>query len=202
MPLLKESQNAAVLGMKTAAQILQISKPNAKKNAILKSKSFAFECACLAVEQEMMEKEYTAPLPTIVEGDKQAVNKYEPGSGSRYVNVKKAHRASRTIVHMRIAAKSTHQQAFGVLNDARYKSGHINGNPQYFCRWTGDGVGLGRHKKPSLSQKKIDVKTGNMITIEPGIYYRGMDEFRIEEVGVVADEGFEFLAPCKQGWGL
>ena len=193
MLLLKESQDAAVLGMKTAAQILKISKPNTKKNAILKSKPFAFE-------QEMMEKEYTVPLPAIVEGDKQVINKYEPGS--RYVNVKKAHRASRTRVHMRIAAKSTHQQAFGVLNYARYKSGHINGNPQDFCRSTGHGVGFGRHKKPSLSQKKIDVKTGNMITIEPGIYYWGMDEFRIEEVGVVATEGVEFLAPCQQGWAL
>ena len=60
-------------------------------------------------------------------------------------------------------------------------------------------MGLGRHKKPSLSQKKIDVKTGNMITIEPGIYYWGMDEFRIEDAGVVAAERFGFLAPCKQG---
>lgn len=126
----------------------------------------------LAVEQ--MKKECMAPLRTIVAGNKQAVDRHEFGSGPRYVNVKQAHRGAPAIVRTRIAVNSIHQHVLDGLKYAGYKR----------------------------AKKKIFLKTENVITIEPGIYYRGIDEGRIEDVVVVRVKGFEFLAPGNLGWGL
>jgi hypothetical protein len=172
MALLKELQAAAMLGKKTAAEILRTSKPNAKEAVMLKRKPLRFERVRIAVEQ--MKKECTAPLRTIVAGNKRAADRHEFGSGPRHVNVKQARRGARAIVRKRITVNSIHQHVLDGLKYAGYKR----------------------------AKKKIDLKKGNVITIEPGIYYRGIDEGRIEDVVVVTVKGFEFLAPGNLGWGL
>ena len=60
MLLPKESQDAAVSGNKITAQIVQIAKQNAKENAILKSKPFAFERMRHTVKKEMTETNRTS----------------------------------------------------------------------------------------------------------------------------------------------
>ncbi len=88
-----------------------------------------------------------------------------------------------------------------MLKYTKYKSGYIRGTPQGFCDSSGHGVGLEIHVKPSVS-KKIALKAGKMITIEPGICFGGIGGVRMEDVVFVRAKGFEFLAPRKLGWSL
>jgi Xaa-Pro aminopeptidase len=66
----------------------------------------------------------------------------------------------------------------------------------------GHGVGLDIHEKPSFSLMQHDaIEEGDVITIEPGLYYpdRGLG-VRIEDTFVVTADGVETM--CRGGYGL
>ena len=46
------------------------------------------------------------------------------------------------------------------------------------------------HETPSLSGTGEDLKAGHVITLELGLYYRGIGGVRLEDLGVVKKEGF------------
>lgn len=76
-----------------------------------------------------------------------------------------------------------------------YKTGKIDGVMQGFFHSTGHGVGLDIHELPWVSRVKDQIlEPGNVITIEPGLYYPGVGGARIEDTVLVAEDGAENLA--------
>lgn len=56
----------------------------------------------------------------------------------------------------------------------------------------GHGVGLDEHEEPVLAPRNTKpLVAGNVVTVEPGIYLAGEFGMRLEDCGVVTDEGYE-----------
>jgi len=68
------------------------------------------------------------------------------------------------------------------------------GYARFYLHSTGHGVGLDIHEPPSLAPKSKDVlRSGMVITVEPGAYIRGVGGARWEDMVLVKADGRELL---------
>ena len=68
------------------------------------------------------------------------------------------------------------------------------GYGEYFVHGLGHGVGLETHEPPALGPESKEIlRTGNVITIEPGIYIINFGGVRIEDTVLVHKEKAERL---------
>lgn len=103
--------------------------------------------------------------------------------------VLEAQKATLKNIRAGVSAKEIYQEAADVI----LKNGYAVGESG-FVHGLGHGVGLDIHEKPSLKAGSEDVlEAGNIITIEPGLYYPKVGGVRIEDMILVTKAGCKNL---------
>ena len=82
-----------------------------------------------------------------------------------------------------------HQAVVDLFKSRGNETGEVGGKTQGFIHGTGHGVGLDIHEPPRISKTKTTLKAGNVVTVEPGLYYPGVGAVRLEDLLVVEDRG-------------
>jgi Xaa-Pro aminopeptidase len=88
-----------------------------------------------------------------------------------------------------ISGKEVHSQVVRVFRERGYPETEGRG----FTHSTGHGVGLEVHERPSLSEAGDTLEAGNVVTVEPGLYYPEIGGIRLEDLVVVTAKGNENL---------
>jgi Xaa-Pro aminopeptidase len=103
-----------------------------------------------------------------------------------YLLVLKAQKAAIRKVKAGVLARAVDRAARSVIERAGYGKNFIHS--------TGHGIGRKVHEPPRISRKSEErLKTGQVITIEPGIYIRGWGGIRIEDMVRVTRGGCRIL---------
>ena len=62
---------------------------------------------------------------------------------------------------------------------------------QGFAHGLGHGIGLEVHEPPSISKRSVELREGDVVTVEPGLYFDGIGGVRLEDTVIVTSGGPE-----------
>ncbi len=119
--------------------------------------------------------------------------------------VRAIHRAVRTAqrlalrkIRAGVSAERVHHVASSALERAGFVTRIKGERPEGFIHSLGHGVGLEIHEAPGVGPAKERLRAGNVITVEPGLYYGGLGGMRIEDTVLVTRTGYRLLARAPE----
>ncbi|HXE99124.1 MAG TPA: aminopeptidase P family protein [Solirubrobacterales bacterium] len=111
-----------------------------------------------------------------------AVGEIDDEAHEVYELVRSAQEMALAAIHAGVPARD----ADSVARDPIVSAGH----GEHFGHGLGHGVGLEVHEAPRVSQRSDQtLETGDVVTVEPGVYLPGRLGVRIEDLVTVADDG-------------
>jgi len=119
--------------------------------------------------------------------------KARPEQRKLYNTVKKAHAMAIAAVKAGVGNQAPYKVVVDYFEEQGYETDREKGTG--FFHGLGHGVGYDIHEAPNLGSRKGDkLKSGNVITIEPGLYYPGLGGVRVEDVVVVTASGCKLIS--------
>jgi Xaa-Pro aminopeptidase len=115
------------------------------------------------------------------------VVKGEPSNDIRemYDALREAKQLGISRVKAGVSGADIHLAVVDFFNERGYET-----DTRGFIHNLGHGVGLQVHELPTIGPAGKALETGNVITIEPGLYYPGIGGVRLEDIGAVTSRGF------------
>jgi Xaa-Pro aminopeptidase len=106
-----------------------------------------------------------------------------------YRTVLKGQRLGISLIKHGAKVKDIHGAIVELFRKSGFETGTIDGKQQGFIHTTGHGLGLEIHEPPRVGPTEGLLEEGNVITVEPGLYYERIGGVRIEDVVVVKKDG-------------
>lgn len=111
-----------------------------------------------------------------------------------YETVKEAKHLAETMLRPGITGAEVHNAVVEFFKEKGFETAGNSG----FIHSLGHGVGLEIHEAPNLSPSGGILQPGHVVTIEPGLYYPGTGGVRLEDMGVVTEDGFEIFTRYEE----
>ena len=115
-----------------------------------------------------------------------------------YQAVKRAQEEALRAVKAGVKGSTVHRRVVAEFERRGYATREENGRQVGFIHGTGHGVGLAIHEAPGVGLRDVRLRSGNVITVEPGLYYPDVGGVRIEDTVVVTPAGWRYLVPCEK----
>ncbi len=114
-----------------------------------------------------------------------------------------AQKAARKVLRGGAIASAVHAECVKVFAARGYETKATPKGAVGFFHGTGHGLGLAVHEAPRISSPVHEpLKTGAVVTVEPGLYYPGLGGCRIEDVAWLTDTGHKLLSSHPYAWEL
>ncbi|OGE20440.1 MAG: hypothetical protein A2V51_05130 [Candidatus Dadabacteria bacterium RBG_19FT_COMBO_40_33] len=106
-----------------------------------------------------------------------------------YRTVLKGQRLGMSLIKHGVKVNEVHGAIVEFFKKSGFETGTIDGKQQGFIHSTGHGLGLEIHEPPRVGPTEGVLEDGNVVTVEPGLYYERLGGIRIEDVVVVKKDG-------------
>ncbi len=101
-----------------------------------------------------------------------------------------------------VSGKAVHQLVEKFFDARGFRTSVDKKGYSGFFHGLGHGLGLEVHEAPSLSPRGGVLKEGAVVTVEPGLYYRGIGGCRIEDVVQLTKTGVRMLSSHPYRWQI
>jgi Xaa-Pro aminopeptidase len=115
-----------------------------------------------------------------------------------YATVQAGQKIGFDLIRDGLNGKEVHQKILDLFAGEGFPTGQIKGRMQGFFHGTGHGLGLDIHEAPRIAPVDATLKSGHVVTVEPGLYYLGIGGVRLEDVVLVTDKSNKNLTDCPQ----
>ncbi|MEJ0091465.1 MAG: M24 family metallopeptidase [Limisphaerales bacterium] len=93
-----------------------------------------------------------------------------------------------------VPTAEVHECILQFFNQRGYHTGKRNGHMEGFFHGTGHGVGLEIHEAPRMgATSRGELIAGQVVTVEPGLYYPEIGGVRLEDMMLVTAKGAKNL---------
>lgn len=109
----------------------------------------------------------------------------EPNEKQRelYDLVRRTHEECVKAIHAGVDGRDIYELSVKLISEAGYGDCYGHG--------LGHGVGIDIHELPVFGRTSNTVEAGAVITVEPGVYLPGVGGVRLEDYGVVTEDGYD-----------
>lgn len=112
-----------------------------------------------------------------------------------------AQKAARRVLKGGAISSAVHAECVKVFAKRGYETRTTPTGSEGFFHGTGHGLGLAVHEAPRVSAPvHTALKTGAVVTVEPGLYYPGLGGCRIEDVAWLTETGHRLLSKYPYKW--
>lgn len=112
-----------------------------------------------------------------------------------YATVKKGQELGIKSIRAGINGHKVHKDILAFFEKEGFPTGEKDGRMQGFFHSTGHGIGLELHEGPTrVGPVDLKLRAGNVLSVEPGLYYKGIGGVRIEDLVYVTKRGCKVIS--------